>query len=111
MRPLSCFSRVGKGSAPVVIGGAVGRTWGAYCELQQLWVAPAHRRRGLDADLVRAFEQRAERRGCHTFHLETFSFQAPSLYRALDYVVKHKLHGFAPGVVNYLMVREVAGSG
>ncbi len=110
VRSLSCFSRIGEGDASVVIGGAVGRTWGVCCELQQLWVAPAHRRQGIGADLVRAFEQRAARRGCDTFYLETFSFQAPSLYRALGYVVQHELHGFAPGVVKYLMVREVAGS-
>ena len=58
VRPLSGFSRVGEGSAPVVIGGTVGRTGGACCELQQLRVAPAHRRRGIGADLVRGFEQR-----------------------------------------------------
>ena len=104
VRPLSCFARIDG----CVIGGAVGRTWGACGELQQLWVAPAHRRRGLGADLVRAFEQRAAVRGCHTFYLETFSFQAPALYGALGYVVKHELRGFAPGVVKYLMVRETA---
>ena len=109
VRPLSCFSRVGEGSAAVVVGGAAGRTWGTCCELQQLWVAPAHRRRGLGAELVRAFEQHAAQRGCRRFYLETFSFQAPSLYRALGYVVKHELHGFAPGIVKYFMVREAAG--
>ncbi|MES3013788.1 MAG: GNAT family N-acetyltransferase [Pseudomonadota bacterium] len=104
VQPLSCFARIDGG----VIGGAVGRTWGACAELQQLWVAPAHRRRGLGAELVRAFEQRAAARGCHTFYLETFSFQAPALYTSLGYVVKHELHGFAPGIVKYLMVRETA---
>ncbi len=104
VQPLSCFARIDAG----VIGGAVGRTWGACAELQQLWVAPTHRRRGLGADLVRAFEQRAAARGCRTFYLETFSFQAPALYAALGYVVRHELRGFAPGIVKYLMVRETA---
>lgn len=102
VQPLACFARIGAD----MIGGAVGRTWGACCELQQLWVSPAHRRQGIGADLVRAFEQRAEARGCRTFYLETFSFQAPALYAALGYVVKHELHGFAPGIAKYLMVRE-----
>ena len=34
------------------------------------------------------------------------SFQAPSLYRALGYQVRLELHGFAPGIVKYTMVRE-----
>jgi ribosomal protein S18 acetylase RimI-like enzyme len=80
---------------------------GICCELQQLWVAEEHRRQGIGAKLVREFEQHAQLRGCQTFYLETFSFQAPSLYRSLGYEVKLELRGFAPGVVKYLMVRQV----
>jgi ribosomal protein S18 acetylase RimI-like enzyme len=101
--PLSCFARTPAGE---VIGGAVGRTWGIGCELQQLWVHPAHRRQGIGAQLVRAFEQQAQARGCTTFYLETFSFQAPSLYRALGYEVKLAIEGFAPGIVKFIMVRK-----
>ena len=105
VRPLSAFARVPTGA---FIGGAVGRTWGECCELQQLWVDPALRRQGVGARLVREFERRAETRGCRTFYLETFSFQAPSLYRSLGYEVAYELHGFAPGIVKYLMVRTLA---
>jgi len=102
---LAAFARLPSGT---LIGGAVGRTWGECCELQRLWVDPAQRRQGIGARLVREFERRAEERGCRTFFLETFSFQAPSLYRSLGYGVSHELHGFAPGIVKYLMVRKVA---
>ncbi len=105
VRALSAFARLASGA---VIGGAVGRTWGECCELQQLWVDPAQRRQGIGARLVREFEQHALARGCRTFYLETFSFQAPSLYRSLGYEVTHELHGFAPGIVKYLMVRRLA---
>ncbi len=100
--PLSCFAREPSGQ---VIGGAVGRTWGLCCELQQLWVAPEHRRQGIGADLVKAFEGHAKARGCDTFYLETFSFQAPALYRSLGYRVKAEIAGFGPGIVKFLMVR------
>ena len=33
--PLACCARRASGA---VVGGAVGRTWGECCELQQLWV-------------------------------------------------------------------------
>ena len=102
VRPLSCFVRSANGA---VVGGAVGRTWGACCELQQLWVAPSHRGRGLGSLLVRRFEERAESRGCRTFYLETFSFQAPALYRSLGYEPRLALQGFGAGIVKYVMVR------
>jgi len=35
VRPLACFARSADGQ---LIGGAVARTWGRCCELQQLWV-------------------------------------------------------------------------
>jgi GNAT superfamily N-acetyltransferase len=103
VQPLACFARRAGGE---VVGGAVGRTWGTCCELRQLWVEQAQRRQGIGARLVREFEQRASVRGCRTFYLETFSFQAPSLYRALGYEVRLELRGFAPGIVKYTMVRE-----
>jgi ribosomal protein S18 acetylase RimI-like enzyme len=102
IRPLSAFARLASGE---VVGGAVGRTWGGCCELQQLWVHPAHRRRGLGTRLVRAIEAHARQRGCRLVHLDTFSFQAPDLYRALGYEARLEIAGFAPGVVKYTMVR------
>lgn len=104
--PLSCFARLPDGA---VVGGAIGRTWGACCELQQLWVEPARRRQGLGAELVKAFEAHAAARGCNTYYLETFSFQAPSLYRSLGYEVALALEGFGPGIVKYTMLRRSAG--
>ena len=101
--PLACFAHLPSGA---VVGGAVGRTWGSCCELQQLWVEPAQRRQGIGAGLVRAFEARAQARGCNVYYLYTFSFQAPSLYRSLGYEVVLALEGFAPGIVKYTMLRK-----
>jgi len=106
VRPLAAVARLPSGQ---VAGGAVGRTWGRCCELQQLWVEPALRRQGIGARLVREFEAAAAARGCDVFYLESFSFQAPSLYRSLGYAVKLELSGFAPGVTKYVMVREARG--
>jgi N-acetylglutamate synthase-like GNAT family acetyltransferase len=103
-RPLSCFARTLGG---LVVGGAVGRTWGECCELLQLWVEPECRRRGVGTGLVQRFEAHARRRGCRTFYLETFSFQAPQLYRALGYDVELSISGYAPGITRYTMVRRM----
>ena len=104
VRPLACFLRDGAGG---VVGGGVGRTWGLCAELQQLWVQPELRRRGLGARLVRAFEQRAAQRGCVLVYLETFSFQAPRLYASLGYQMRHTVRGYAPGIEKHWMLHEL----
>ena len=48
-------------------------------------------------------------RGCSTCGLETFSFQAPTLYRSLGYEAAVALEGFVPGLVKHLMLRHSAG--
>jgi ribosomal protein S18 acetylase RimI-like enzyme len=104
VRPLSCFARAGSNA---VVGGALGRTWGPCCELQQLWVEPAHRRQGIATRLVQEFESRAQARGCYVFYLETFSFQAPELYRSLGYEVQYEHAVYPHGIVKYVMVRKL----
>lgn len=104
VRPLSCFARDEAGE---VVGGAVGRRWGRCCELLQLWVRPELRRQGLGARLVREFEAQGLLHGCTHFYLETFSFQAPSLYRSLGYEVTHEHAVYPHGIVKLLMVRVI----
>lgn len=103
VRPLSCFARLPSGE---VVGGAVGRTWGRCCEIRQLWVAKAHRGRGLGTSLVRALEGRAAERGCDTFYLETWTFQARRFYETLGYGVRLAIEGYAPGIARFVMMRE-----
>jgi GNAT superfamily N-acetyltransferase len=104
VRPLACFLRDADGA---VLGGAVGRRWGECAELQQLWVRPDLRRQGLGARLVHAFEQHAAAHGCCSVYLETFSFQAPRLYRALGYEMRHTIAGYAAGIEKHWMVHEL----
>jgi GNAT superfamily N-acetyltransferase len=58
VRPHAAIASLPSGE---VVGGAVGRTWGACCELLQLWVHPGHRGTGLGTRLLDAFERRAGR--------------------------------------------------
>jgi len=104
VKQLSCFARDAAGR---VIGGALGRRWGTCAELQQLWVDPLLRKRGLGRALIEAFEAAAAAHGCHSFYLETFSFQAPSLYRAAGYRVVGELAVYPHGIVKYTMLHEL----
>lgn len=102
VQPLACFAR----AQGRVIGGAIGRTWGACCQLQQLWVDDGWRKTGVGSQLMRAFEARAHERGARTYYLDTFSFQAPEFYRRFGYEAALTIEGFAPGVTFFTMMRR-----
>lgn len=110
VRPLSAFIHADEGT---VLGGVVGRTWGACAEVQQLWVHESQRGRGLGTRLMRAFETRAAARGVRTIYLDTFSFQAEPLYRRLGYEVRLALTGLGNDgrITKCTMVRELAQPG
>ncbi|MDH0863299.1 GNAT family N-acetyltransferase [Mitsuaria sp. GD03876] len=92
-----------------VIGGAVGRTLGRCCELQQLWVDATHRQAGVGSAVVRAFEQRARERGCDTCYLSTFSFRARPFYERLGYAVQLEIPGHGAAGSKFFMVKKLAG--
>lgn len=94
-----------------VIGGAIGRTWGKCCELQQLWVAPECRSQGEGTLLMEAFEREAKARGCDLVYLDTFSFQAPAFYAKAGYVEVVRTAGFTGGVVKFAMQKQLVGRG
>lgn len=104
VRHLATFARDADGT---VVGGAVGRSWGECCELQQLWVAPAQRGRGVARELLRRFEAAAQARGCRLVYLETFSFQAPGFYRREGYTTLNEIAGYGHGIVKYLLMRRL----
>jgi GNAT superfamily N-acetyltransferase len=104
VRPLACVARSRSGE---VLGGALGRTWGACCEIQKVWVAPSHRRHGIGRRLIELFEQEARGRGCNLLYLETFSFQAPGLYQDLGYKVACEFRGFPGGVAKLIMRKDL----
>ncbi len=103
VRPILCTVR--KDGA--LLGGARGRMWGTAAELQQLWVTEAQRGQGIGSELVRRFEAFASERGCRTFYLETFSFQAPTLYKRLGYKQAAGIDGFPDGIRKMLMIKKL----
>ena len=103
--PLAAFAA---GPSGKVVGGAVGRTWGRCCELQQLWVSAEYRAWGAGSRLLREFEARARGRGCDVFYLTTLSFQAPDFYRKHGYEVLARIDGYPNDIVKYLMGKTEA---
>lgn len=105
VRPLGVFARDGDGR---IVGGAIGRTWGACAELQQLWVDEAARRAGVGSQLVARFEDAVSLRGCGLVYLDTLSFQAPDFYRRLGYEVALATGGYPEGIEKYRMHKKLA---
>ena len=105
VRPLAAFARVPSGQ---VVAGAVGSSWGAACELRQLWVRQDYRGRGLGTRVVETFEARARARGCALVFLDTLTFQAPDFYRKLGYTVACVFAGMPNGVSKILMRKDLS---
>lgn len=105
VRPLAVFAR---GADGTVLGGAVGRRWGAFAELQQLWVHEAQRGHGLGEALLRRFEADCAAHGAHTLTLDTFSFQARPFYERLGWRVVQVHPQYPHGIERYTMRRELA---
>jgi GNAT superfamily N-acetyltransferase len=83
--------------AGTVVAGISGWTWGDCCELQNLWVAPSLRGRGLGARLLAAAEAEATARGCsQTVHF-TYAFQARALYEHNGYDLVGRVEDFPSG--------------
>ncbi len=104
VRPLCCSVRLGSERC---IGGALARSWGGGCELQQLWVDAGWRGKGLGSRLVGMVEAEAKARGCWLLYLDTFSFQAPDFYRRLGYATACTIDGFPDGIVKFLMTKRL----
>lgn len=104
VRPISCVVRRENGE---IVGGAIGRTWGLCCEIQQVWVHYDYRRQGIGRRLISELHRLAESCGCRTFYLETFSFQSPQFYQSLGYEVRLELVGFGNGISKFVMVRQL----
>ena len=80
-----------------VVAGISGWTWGDCCELQNLWVEPSLRGRGLATRLIAAAEAEAAARGCsQTVHF-TYAFQAGALYEQNGYELVGRVEDFPSG--------------
>ncbi|NND99522.1 MAG: GNAT family N-acetyltransferase [Pirellulaceae bacterium] len=104
VRPIAIIGRADDGQLK---GGAVGRSWGLCCELQQLWVTAEARSQGLGTELMSRFEREAKQRGCELIYLETFTFQAPGFYQHRGYRVALEIQGFANGITKYTLQKEI----
>ena len=80
-QPLTIFLR----DEAQIVAGLAGETYCGWLFVKYLWVSDGLRGRGVGRELMTRAEVLARERGCHSAHLDTFSFQAIGFYEKLGY--------------------------
>ena len=93
-----------------IVAGLAGETYCGWLFVKYLWVSDGLRGRGVGRELMAQAEVLARERGCHSAHLETFSFQALGFYQRLGYEVFGSLDDHPRGSQRYFM-RKLLASG
>jgi GNAT superfamily N-acetyltransferase len=91
-----------------VLGGILGELWGDWLHVKFVWVDARLRGRGHARRLVAAAERWARERGAIGAYLESFSFQAPEMYRKLGYEEFGVIDDFPPGHSHHFFRKRLA---
>lgn len=106
LRPLAVLARDGGR----LVGGLTGATARGFLEIEFFWVEEARRGHGLGSRLLRAAEEEARRRGCHSVHLSTYEFQARPFYERHGFSLFGELTGLAGGHRTFYLAKRLASA-
>lgn len=67
--------------------GLIGNLYSGWLFINLLWVDAELRRTGIGSALIAEAERRAIAFGCHSAHVDTFSFQGPEFYPRFGYEI------------------------
>lgn len=90
-----------------VIAGILGGTYWGWMHLDILWVDEKYRKTGIGSKLLKAAEEEAVRRGCHSVHVDTMSWLAPEFYKKHGYRIIGELDNIPNGNKKYHLVKEL----
>ena len=90
-----------------VVAGLHGQVGGGWLYIQALWVAEAHRGRGMGKELLASAEKVAVEKGCSGAYLYTYSFQSPGFYERSGYRIFGTLEGFCDDHSKYFMKKRL----
>jgi GNAT superfamily N-acetyltransferase len=107
-QPWQEYAFLVRDGAAAVVAGIAGNTYAGWLFVQYLWVAEALRGGGIGRGLKAQAERLARTRGCHSAHLDTFSFQARGFYETLGYEVFGALD-YPPGYARYFLRKRLGG--
>ena len=72
-----------------------------------LWVDEKYRKHGLGSKLLEAAEVEAKKRGCHSVHVDTMSWQAPEFYKKHGYKIISELDDIPAGNKKYHLIKNL----
>ena len=102
--PCSIFLKGEKGET---LGGLLAHVWSDWLFVAILWVDEGLRGKGHATRLMDAAEDYARKRGCHSAHLDTHSFQARPFYEKRGYELFATLDDFPPGHKKFFLRKKL----
>ena len=90
-----------------IIAGILGGTYWGWLHIDILWVAEKYRMQGIGSKLLKAAEEEAKKRGCHSVHLDTMSWQAPEFYKKHGYKIISELENIPAGNKKFHLIKEL----
>ena len=90
-----------------VIGGILGGTYWGWMHIDILWVDEKFRKQGIGSKLLQAAEDEARRRGAHSVHVDTMSWQAPDFYKKHGYKIISELDDIPKGNKKYHLIKQL----
>ena len=94
-------------AAQQVVGGLLGKSRYGWLHIDLLWVRASIRGQGYGRQLMERAETIAVERGCHSAHLETYTFQAPGFYRKLGYEIFGELVDYPGDNTQYYLKKRL----
>ena len=90
-----------------IIAGILGGTYWGWMHIDILWVDENHRKQGLGSQLLETAESEAIKRGCHSVHVDTMSWQAPDFYKKHGYEIISELNDIPNGNKKYHLIKKL----
>ncbi|RWL84264.1 MAG: N-acetyltransferase [Mesorhizobium sp.] len=93
--------------AGCIVGVAAGYSWAGTSELKQMWVDQSHRGRGYGRALLRAFIAEAKIRAVRRIWVQSYDFQAPSMYEKAGFIRVAEFADWPEGHSNVILCKTL----
>lgn len=71
------------------------------------WVDEKFRKLGIGSKLLKAAEEEAIRRGCHSVYMDTMSWQVPEFYKKHGYRIIEELDNIPTGNKKFHLIKDL----
>ena len=90
-----------------VMAGILGGTYWGWLHIDIFWVDENFRSKKIGSRLLIAAENEAKKRGCHSVHVDTMSWQAPEFYKKHGYELISELDNIPNGYKKFHFIKRL----